>query len=306
MANPSDVLMQLQAKLDTKYMTKNAEVTVPDDLEEDLEEDIGSNASGATASGFGNSLANKRYQAGDQDLDVDDAEAVDEPYVTNRAITPATNDSETRTKSKIKIEGIKKGLEVALALALEQAASPQANEEEMSPTDPGPDAPGHTDTAAPAEEAPPAPEGGEMPADPGMGGMGAEGGMEGGMGMEQEDPLASKTPSELGRIYELKKIYTRLTTIESYLSESSDPDLLRIRLLVSKSIELFEILSSNIPVYKPPKAPKERIDEIIIIYYKFLKQVYESVADYYKKNSAVKKGDGLTKSTIKFTDKELV
>ena len=305
MANPSDVLMQLQAKLDTKYMVKNAEVQVSDDLEEDLEEDIGNQAIASTASGFGNSLANKRYQAGDADVDVDDAEAVDEPYVTNANIVPAGNDSETRTKSKIKIEGIKKGLELALSMALEQAASPQANEEEMSPTDPGPDAPGHTE-APPAEEDPP-PEGDAgMESDPATMGGGMDMGAEGGMGMEQEDPLVSKTPSELGRIYELKKIYTRLTTIESYLSESSDPELLRIRLLVSKSIELFEILSSNIPVYKPPKAPKERIDEIIIIYYKFLKQVYESVAAYYKKNNSTNKGNGLTKSTIKFTDKELV
>ena len=301
MANPTDVLMQLQAKLDTKYMIKNAEVSVSDDLEEDLEEDIGSNASGATGSGFGSSLSNKRYGPGDKDLDVDDAEAVDEPYVTHRNITPVGNDSETRTKSKISIEGIKKGLE----LALEQAAAPQADEEQMSPNDPGPDAPGHTE-APPAEEAPP-PEGDAgMESDPATMGGGEDMGAAGGMGMEQEDPLASKTPSELGRIYELKKIYTRLTTIESYLSESSDPELLRIRLLVSKSIELFEILSSNIPVYKPPKAPKERIDEIIIIYYKFLKQVYESVASYYKKNNSTDKGKGLTKSTIKFTDKELV
>ena len=144
-----------------------------------------------------------------------------------------------------------------------------------------------------------------MPADPSMGG-GMEGGMGGGMGMEQEDPLASKTPSELGRIYELKKIYTRLTTIESYLSESSEPELLRMRLLVSKSIELFEILASNIPVYKPPKAPKERLDEIIVMYYKFLKQVYESVAKYYKSQNSALAANKLKKTNIKITDKELV
>ena len=52
MANPSDVLMQLQAKLDTKYMVKNAEVQVSDDLEEDLEEDIGNQATASTGSGL--------------------------------------------------------------------------------------------------------------------------------------------------------------------------------------------------------------------------------------------------------------
>jgi len=290
MANPTDVLMQLQAKMDTKYMIKNAEVK--DDLEEDLEEDIGNQSSGATGSGFGSSLANKRYNPGDDDVDVPDVDAVDEPYTTNKAISTDTSNSQTKVKGKISVEVIK--------AMIEQAVAPQASEEEMSPDDPGPDAPGHTDTAAAPEQAPAEP-GAEPGMDPSM--AGADQGM--GMMGEEEDPLVSKTPSELGRIYELKKIYTRLTTIESYLSESSDPELLRVRLLVSKSIELFEILSSNIPVYKPPKAPKERLDEIIIMYYKFLKQVYESVAKYYKSKQGAMQADGLKKTKITLSDKEL-
>jgi len=291
MANPTDVLMQLQAKLDTKYMIKNAQVS------DDLEEDIGNQSTASTGSGFGNSLANKRYNPGDKDLDVPDAEAVDEPYVTNRGITIPDRDTSKNVATK------KGGLSVEdIRLSLEQAVSPEASEKGMSTTDPGPDAPGHTDAAAaPPEGGEMPPEGGEMPADPSM-----AGGMEGGMGMEQEDPMHAKTPSELGRIYELKKIYTRLTTIESYLSESSDPELLRMRLLVSKSIELFEILASNIPVYKAPKAPKERLDEIIIMYYKFLKQVYESVAKYYKVNSSKLGSDGLKKTNITISSEELV
>jgi len=289
MANPTDVLMQLQAKLDTKYMVKNAEII--GDLDEEISEDIGNNPTGSTGSGFGSSLANQRYNPGDELVDVPDVDAVDEPYTTNRPISSDNSNSQTKVKGKISVEDLRS--------MIEQAVAPQANEEEMSPEDPGPDAPGHTDAEAPPEEAPPEPGmdpsmGGDMQ-DPSMGGMGTE-----------EDPLVSKTPSELGRIYELKKIYTRLTTIESYLSESSDPDLLRIRLLVSKSIELFEILSSNIPIYRPPKAPKERLDEIIIMYYKFLKQVYESVAKYYKAKQNKLGGDGLQKTTITFTDKELI
>jgi len=286
MANPTDVLMQLQAKLDTKYMVKNAEVI--DNVDEEISEDIGNQASGSTGSGFGSSLANQRYNPGDELVDVPDADAVDEPYTTNRPVSMDTSNSQTKVKGRMSVEDLRS--------MIEQAVAPQADEEEMSPEDPGPDAPGHTDAEAPPEEAPPEPGMDPSMQDPSMAG--------GGFGME-EDPLVSKTPSELGRIYELKKIYTRLTTIESYLSESSDPDLLRIRLLVSKSIELFEILSSNIPIYRPPKAPKERLDEIIIMYYKFLKQVYESVAKYYKAKQISLDGDGLKKTTITFTDKEL-
>jgi len=290
MANPTDVLFQLQAKMNTNYLAKTVEVRSKDDLEEDLEEDIGGNSTSA-GTGFGSSMSN-RFSRDGGDVDADDADAVDTPYVTNRAITINDPDSDKRRSYKTKMDEI--------FTQLEQAAA-AAPEEGMSPDDPGADAPGHTDydgstaTEGPPEcgEEMPPPEGGEsMP-----GGMDAMGG-----GMEEE----KKTPSELGRIYELKKIYTRLTTIESYLSESSDPNLLRMRLLVSKSIELFEILASNIPSYRPPKAPPERIDEIIVMYYKFLKQVYESVAVYFKKRKDTFSSNGLQKATIKLSDKELV
>jgi hypothetical protein len=117
--------------------------------------------------------------------------------------------------------------------------------------------------------------GGDMGADPSMGGdMGGMGDM--GMAGQQEE---EKTSSELGRIYELKKIYSRLTSIESYLSDESSKDLLEIRVTVSQSIELFEIISANFNSFK------EKLDEIIITYYKFISEVYSSVRDYYKKQS---------------------
>jgi len=277
MANPTDVLFQLQTRLDTLDKLKRVKVN----KEEDIEEDIG--GSGSTGAGFGSSLANRYDSDG---TDVDDAEAVDEPYTTNRAIASANNDKIDDDKIKVEMENL-------LREAPEDEAPPEEPPAEEAPA---PEA---------APEAPPE-EGAEPPAE-GMEGaegeMPPEEGMEGQPGMEGEE---AKSPSEIGRIYELKKIYTRLTTIESYLADSSDPDLLRIRLLVSKSIELFEILSSNIPTYQPPKAPKERIDEIIIMYYKFLKQIYESVAKHYKEQNNRMKSNGLTKSNITIDDKELV
>lgn len=99
-------------------------------------------------------------------------------------------------------------------------------------------------------------------------------GMDNGLGIGEEEP---KTPGELGKIYELKKIYSRLTSMESYLSDESDKELLDIRTVVSQAIELFEVISANIDSYK------EKIDEIIIMYYKFLKEVYSQVKDIYKR-----------------------
>jgi len=107
-------------------------------------------------------------------------------------------------------------------------------------------------------------------ADPGadLGGDMNVGGMDN-MGMFGEEE--EKTPSQLGRIYELKKIYSRLTSIESYLSNESDSELMEVRNYVSQGIELFEIISANFNSYQ------DKLDEIIITYYKFILEIYETV-----------------------------
>lgn len=91
-------------------------------------------------------------------------------------------------------------------------------------------------------------------------------------------------PNYLGKIYELKKIYSRLVSVESFLDSESDPTLLKLRNYVSSSIELFQMLINNISVFR------ETIDELIIIYYKFLLEVYSILREYYKKeNTKLKK-----------------
>lgn len=104
--------------------------------------------------------------------------------------------------------------------------------------------------------------------DPAMAGMGGN-----------VDPMTGQPvedPQHLGRVYEIKKIYTRLTSIESYLSSEADPILVKVRKYVSQAIQLFEILASNMQSYK------DKLDEIIIQYYKFLDLVYDMVKGRYK------------------------
>jgi len=108
--------------------------------------------------------------------------------------------------------------------------------------------------------------GGSMP------GGDVTGGMNTGMGMATE-PV--KTAEEIGRLFELKKIYSRLLSIEAQLSFSADVTLLKLRKYISKSIEFFEILIAN------DSAFKDQIDEIIIQYYNFLEQVYTIIKHYY-------------------------
>jgi hypothetical protein len=144
------------------------------------------------------------------------------------------------------------------------------------------------------DEEEPAPEGGgeeAAPETPEGAVPGVEGGEEGGEeGTPEEEPLdvdqavgeqkeEKLTAKEIGRVFELKKIYSRLASMEAYLSESVDTDILELRNKVSQALNLFEVVISNFDSYK------EQIDEIIIDYYKMVKLVYEMMRDYYKKEA---------------------
>lgn len=112
--------------------------------------------------------------------------------------------------------------------------------------------------------------------DMGMDSSGDMPGVEGGMNMpgmgEAEEKLTS---NQIGRVYELKKIYSRLSSVESFLARTTDESILEIRKKVSQSIDLFELVISNFDQYK------EQVDEIIITYYEFLDVVYDSIKTYF-------------------------
>jgi len=137
----------------------------------------------------------------------------------------------------------------------------------------------------PEEEAPPAPEGGEMPPEGGEmpeGGLPADmagGDMGAGMPGQEEEKLSS---SEIGRVYELKKIYARLSSVETYLSRATDQSILELRKFVAQSINLFEVVISNYRQFK------EKVDDIIVQFYEFLDVVYTSLRKYYKDMQDVK------------------
>lgn len=103
---------------------------------------------------------------------------------------------------------------------------------------------------------------------------GVEGGegMEGMPGQEEEEKL---TLNQLGRVYELKRIYSRLSSVESFLTRNTDDTILEVRKMVSQSIDLFELVISNFDQYK------EKIDEIIVTYYEFLNVVYDSIKKHF-------------------------
>lgn len=123
-----------------------------------------------------------------------------------------------------------------------------------------------------------------MAGDQAMGGMGMPGGNMG-MGMPDQEINMPKTDEQIGRIFELKKIYQRLLSLDSYLSFSSDPVLIKLRTFTSDAVELFEVVIANIMKYQ------DRIDDIIIIYYKFLSLLYNVIKVYYKRKSEKEKNN---------------
>jgi hypothetical protein len=90
-------------------------------------------------------------------------------------------------------------------------------------------------------------------------------------------PQEEKSSKDIGRTYELKKIYSRLVAVDSYLSSSSDPILLKLRKYINKSLEMFDTLLSNLGTFK------DQIDDIIVIYYKFIDSIYDILRRYYEK-----------------------
>lgn len=183
---------------------------------------------------------------------------------------PMMDDSEYTTHMDYKASGGKASNSALEWLAmLEQDIDP----EEEAPPPPEETMPEEAPPEGAPEEAPPE---GSPPMDPGamqdpsmMGGM--QDPMMGGMG--------GFTSTEIGRIYELKKIYSRLMTIEAFLGEETNPEMMNLRSSVSKSIDLFETLIANIQTFK------EKLDEIIINFYKFIDQVLDEIRTYYKKKS---------------------
>lgn len=196
---------------------------------------------------FGPGFVSQLNPSGDEDgVDVTDASAVDMPYTTNRSIP------------------VPKGKKAGSNYVPFGEAKEPTNDEDDAP-EALPEAP----PEAPPESMPEAQPEGDM--DMGDTNMG-DSNIMGMMGQEEE-----KTPSQLGRIYELKKIYARLISIEAYLGDESDKELLEIRSYISQGVELFEVISANFNSYE------DKLDEIIVIYYKFLLEIYSSVKNFYAK-----------------------
>jgi len=109
-----------------------------------------------------------------------------------------------------------------------------------------------------------------------MGGEAGEGGGEAGiLGLPGEGEPLSIT--DIGRMVELKKIYSRLMAISDFLKGKGDKRLLPIKKAVDDVIYLFEVIVNNFNQYK------DNIDEIIVQYYKFIKEALKKIKTVFKR-----------------------
>jgi hypothetical protein len=115
--------------------------------------------------------------------------------------------------------------------------------------------------------------------DPNMMGMDPMGGMGGELKPGAVDPttgLPIPYPEDIGKIYELTKIYYTLKSLDTFLLRLPDTDIIKMRNLVKDALDLFKVIVDNINSYK------DKFEDIIIMYYKFIKRLMLIIEKYYK------------------------
>lgn len=232
-------------------------------------------ASGPTRTSIGSTipiegygLTNKKVEEQEDEEKEHNELAIEQPVPLQQP--PSVGQFDEEEEEKEEEEKVKKS---DLADIREQ---PEEEEEEEVPAEPEEDP-----AVAGEEEAMPDMPGGEE--DMGIPGMPGE-----------EDDKGPETPEEVGRVYELKKIYSRLLSINQHLAESTDGLLLKLRLIIGQSIEVFEVMIANIDLFK------DKVDDIIVLYYEFLERVYGILKKYYE---VKRKEDEKDKKDAKTTDK---
>lgn len=96
-----------------------------------------------------------------------------------------------------------------------------------------------------------------------------------------EDPKVEETPEEkinnLGRVFRLKKIYSRLISLSKILDNFSDVIYEDLKKKIIESIDIFHLIISNFDQFK------DQIDDIINKYYNFLKNAVSELETLSKK-----------------------
>jgi len=93
-------------------------------------------------------------------------------------------------------------------------------------------------------------------------------------GMPSNEP--SKTPTAMGRLFILKKMYYRLALLDHILTNCPDPEVAELTKVTDEAFELFRLILNNLKTYK------EKIDDIIIDYFMLVKDITQQVEQHFK------------------------
>lgn len=96
-------------------------------------------------------------------------------------------------------------------------------------------------------------------------------------------PQEIKSPTYLGRIYQLNKIYYRMRSLQKFLANASDEELSGIRQIHEDSFEIFNLVMNNLASYK------NMIDKIILQFYTYISNLSILLNKYYSRAMVEKK-----------------
>ena len=108
------------------------------------------------------------------------------------------------------------------------------------------------------------------PTDQGQGGAGPEGDLTGAgeagaeMGGDQEMGAAGTVEINIGRVYELKRVFSKLMALSNLLDTYSDVEFEEVSKQVLDALDLFNVISLNLDKFV------DKIDNIIVEFYKFI------------------------------------
>jgi hypothetical protein len=90
-----------------------------------------------------------------------------------------------------------------------------------------------------------------------------------------EEPWSS-TASYLGRVYELKKIYTKLLSLSDLLEHISDSKFDQVEQSIREAIDLYHIVVDNLEKFD------DKVDDIVVNFYDFLKEILANIEELIK------------------------
>lgn len=93
---------------------------------------------------------------------------------------------------------------------------------------------------------------------------------------EQAEEGEEESGPDVGKVFVIKKLYSELISLDSFLRNCQDSNLSSIRFMNSEALELFELVIKNMDTYK------DQIDDIIYLFYKYIEKICSVLQKHFK------------------------